>query len=66
MERNGIQPVQIRGVRGFADRQLRVKDKPLDARNRRVSVIVEGLWNKDALPDPVRDLSAGIPGEPKK
>ena len=31
---------QVRGVRGYADRQLRVGDAPLDPRNRRVSVIV--------------------------
>ena len=43
MERSGLQTGQVRGVRGYADRQLRVQDTPLDPRNRRVSVIVEHL-----------------------
>jgi hypothetical protein len=30
-------------VRGFADQHLRLKDKPLDSGNRRVSVIVQYL-----------------------
>jgi chemotaxis protein MotB len=65
MERNGVQSAQIRGVRGYADRQLRVQEKPLDARNRRVSVIVEGLWREQGLPESVRQMAAGS-GEPSK
>jgi chemotaxis protein MotB len=65
MERNGIQGPQIRGVRGYADRQLRVGDKPFDPRNRRVSVIVEGLWKQEGLPDTVRQMASGA-GEPRK
>jgi chemotaxis protein MotB len=34
MERSGLQTGQVRGVRGYADRQLRVAGEPLDARNR--------------------------------
>jgi hypothetical protein len=52
-------------VRGYADRQLRIQDEPRDPRNRRVSVIVEGLWRKDALPESVRQMAAGV-GEPTK
>jgi len=43
MERNGLQPHQVQGVRGYADTRLRVADAPLDPRNRRVSIIVENL-----------------------
>ncbi len=62
MERNGIPGTQIRGVRGYADRQLRVAAKPLDPRNRRVSVIVEGLWKQEGLPDTVRQMASGAGG----
>jgi chemotaxis protein MotB len=40
MEANGIRPHQIVQVRGFADQNLRDKDHPEDASNRRISVIV--------------------------
>ena len=43
MERNGLHPRQVQGVRGYADTRLRIADKPLDSRNRRVSIIVENL-----------------------
>jgi chemotaxis protein MotB len=41
MERHGLRPAQVRAVRGFADRQLQLPDDPLDARNRRVSIVVQ-------------------------
>jgi chemotaxis protein MotB len=59
MERTGLQAGQVRGVRGYADRQLRVQDAPLDPRNRRVSVIVEHLYRTTSLPPAVRELAAG-------
>jgi chemotaxis protein MotB len=59
MERAGLQVGQVRGVRGYADRQLRVTEAPLDPRNRRVSVIVEHLYKTAALPAAVRELAAG-------
>ena len=40
MESTGLRPNQIVQVRGFADQQLRMKDHPEDASNRRISVIV--------------------------
>jgi len=61
MERSGLQVGQVRGVRGYADRQLRVGDAPLDPRNRRVSVIVEHLYRANALPAAVRELATGAP-----
>jgi chemotaxis protein MotB len=59
MERSGLHAGQVRGVRGYADRQLRVADEPLDARNRRVSVIVEHLYKASSLPAGVRELASG-------
>jgi chemotaxis protein MotB len=40
MEEGGLHPGQIGEVRGYADTRLRVKDNPLDPRNRRVSIVV--------------------------
>ncbi len=41
MERSGVKPGQIRGVRGYADIQPRVVEQPADPRNRRVSIVVQ-------------------------
>jgi chemotaxis protein MotB len=40
MQAAGLNPNQVRSVRGYADRQLRIADAPFDPRNRRVSVVV--------------------------
>ncbi|MCC7010619.1 MAG: OmpA family protein [Acidobacteria bacterium] len=40
METQGLHAGQTKAVRGFADTDLRFKDQPLDARNRRVSIVV--------------------------
>jgi len=59
MERSGLHAGQVRNVRGYADRQLRVSDAPLDPHNRRVSVIVEHLFKTSSLPAGVRELATG-------
>ena len=41
MERSGLHAKQITGVRGYADTRLRYPDQPLDARNRRISIVVQ-------------------------
>ena len=41
MQAEGIRPDQISQVRGFADQQLRIADKPLDPSNRRVTLIIQ-------------------------
>ena len=41
MERGGLRPLQIRGVHGLADRELRVPADPFDAHNRRVAIVVQ-------------------------
>jgi len=40
MQDNGLRPDQIETVRGYADRRPRIADDPLDARNRRISIVV--------------------------
>jgi chemotaxis protein MotB len=49
MQAHGIRPEQISQVRGFADRQLRHREDPAAASNRRVSIIVQDL---PAAPQP--------------
>ncbi len=43
LERQGLHPGQVVGVRGLADRHPRIAANPLDPRNRRVSVLVRNL-----------------------
>jgi chemotaxis protein MotB len=40
MEKSGLRENQVGQVRGFADQQLRLPEKPEDASNRRISIIV--------------------------
>jgi chemotaxis protein MotB len=48
MEEAGLRQGQVTQVRGFADRRLRLPDKPDEASNRRVSVIVQYLDGYEA------------------
>jgi len=41
MQRAGLGAEQVRGVRGCSDMQLRTPDDPYNARNRRVSILVQ-------------------------
>jgi chemotaxis protein MotB len=41
MQESGLRANQVREVRGFADQQLRLPDKPEDPSNRRISIIVQ-------------------------
>ena len=43
MVSSGLRDGQLHAVRGFADQDLRIKDNPGDARNRRVSIVVRSL-----------------------
>jgi chemotaxis protein MotB len=43
MQAHGLRPEQVGQVRGFADRQLRHREDPAAASNRRVSIIVQYL-----------------------
>src|SRR5260221_12930059 len=51
MQRNGIREDQVTQVRGFADQRLRKKDQPLDASNRRISLIVQYLDKNTSTAD---------------
>ena len=51
MEQSGLRPDQVAQVRGFADRRLRNPKEPLEASNRRVSIIVQYLAG-DGPPEP--------------
>jgi len=58
MERHGLREKQITEIRGYADTSLRVKNRPLDPRNRRVSVIVQHAWKESDLPEKLRGEGA--------
>jgi len=51
MQGAGIRPDQVTQVRGFADQRLRKKDDPLDASNRRISLIVQYLDKSTSAAD---------------
>jgi chemotaxis protein MotB len=69
LEENGLRKNQIIEVRGFADRKLKVPDKPMDYANRRVSILVmpsqkpmeSGLANPQGQ-GPVSQFGAGALG----
>lgn len=46
MQANGVRENQVAEVRGFADQQLRLPDRPFDPSNRRVSIIVKFSRNE--------------------
>jgi len=50
MQQNGLAQDQVSQIRGFADQNLRKKDNPLDASNRRITLIVQYMV-KDADED---------------
>jgi chemotaxis protein MotB len=63
MVEQGLRPNQLKGVRGFADTELRYRDNPADPRNRRVSIVVRSQMATE-LDTAVRDGKA-VPGEAK-
>ena len=54
MEENGLRPDQVTQVRGFANQQLRLPDKPKDPSNRRVSIIVQYPDSPEPEPEPAK------------
>jgi len=50
MQESGLRADQVEQVRGFADQRLRTPDKPFEASNRRVSIIVQYI-SQDIEPD---------------
>ncbi len=51
MQHNGLRADQVSQVRGYADQMLRTPGQPLDASNRRISVIVQNLGTKPEEPE---------------
>jgi chemotaxis protein MotB len=70
MQHNGVGGDQVSQVRGYADQMLRKTGQPLDASNRRISVIVQNLEPKpeDAAKAPDGKPETSPPSEtvPKK
>lgn len=50
MQHDGVRDDQVSQVRGYADQMLRTPQQPLDASNRRISVIVQNLEQKPEAP----------------
>ncbi len=63
MQENGLRPDQVTQVRGFADQQLRLPDKPDDASNRRITIIVQ--YPQTLAPDEPKAKSEAKGGEEK-
>ncbi len=57
MEQQGLPPAQVKAVRGYADTELRYPDKPLDPRNRRVSIVVRSS-TAGQVENSLRDVSS--------
>lgn len=62
VQANGIRDDQITQVRGFADQRLRKLDDPLDASNRRISLIVQYIVKDNE----VEDTKPSAAGEEKR
>jgi chemotaxis protein MotB len=58
MQQNGLGKDQVSQVRGYADQKLRKPDDPLDASNRRISVIVHYIEKEKSV--------EGLSGEGKQ
>ena len=58
MQSAGLRNGQVHGVQGYADTFLRNREDPLDASNRRVSIIVRHLSNPAVLSEIVGDHGA--------
>jgi chemotaxis protein MotB len=67
MMQKGLDATQVTQIRGYADQRLRKPDAPLDASNRRISVIVQylekpgGAPEAEEKPGAEEKPSAGVP-----
>jgi len=59
MQNDGIRQDQVSQVKGFADQKLHFPDKPYDAANRRISLVVQNL-----KPEAAADLKADGAAKP--
>ena len=62
MEENGLRKNQVSEVRGFADRKLRLPDKPLDYSNRRVSILMMSMNYAPRAPAQATSIKQAFPG----
>jgi chemotaxis protein MotB len=60
MEEAGMNPSRVKEVRGMADRELRIKNNPLDPRNRRISIFLPFVT--ELAPADTAGRSVGTPG----
>jgi chemotaxis protein MotB len=61
MQNSGLKATQVSQVRGFADQRLRLRDKPKDPSNRRISIIVQYLPTE--LPETKEESTGNHVGE---
>jgi len=66
MQASGVGPGQVTQVRGFADQRLRKLDDPLDASNRRVSLIVQYIVKNNDQDDAMPSTENAKPPDEKK
>jgi chemotaxis protein MotB len=69
MQRDGLRADQVSQIRGYADQMLRNPANPLDASNRRISVIVHNVEHKSEEPEKAESNTAVNPSSespPKK
>jgi chemotaxis protein MotB len=69
MQHDGLRADQVSQVRGYADQMLRTPAQPLDASNRRISVIVQNVEHKREEPEKTDGSSKTSPSPespPKK
>jgi len=55
MEENGLTPNQVIQIRGYADQKLRRPNDPLDASNRRITVIVQYIVKDEDADAPAKE-----------
>ena len=61
MQVNGLGAHQVEAVRGYADTKPRFPEDPLDARNRRISIVVRGGSGSDSAAHRESPATAALP-----
>jgi hypothetical protein len=55
-KQNGVDPGEIIEIRGYADTHLRYADRPEDAGNRRIAIVVLNSFSRENF-SPIIDMS---------
>jgi chemotaxis protein MotB len=68
MQHDGLRSDEVSEVRGYADQMLRTPAQPLNASNRRISVIVQNLEPKPQEPEKTdsKAVTNAAPKDPPK